>query len=79
MQAVLKALPEKVPLRELIPGEQIVNLEEERKTLTDTIKFAWISNARSLAFELTPCWKVRNFATTVNRCILNRCLINRLQ
>ena len=37
-EEAMKALPEKVPLRELVKEEEIVKLELERKILTDAIK-----------------------------------------
>ncbi len=37
-EAAGKALPKKVPIGEVLAEEQVVKLEQERKTLTDLIK-----------------------------------------
>lgn len=48
------ALPRQVPLHQLLPDEQIVKLEEERKRLTDLIKMIAYRAESALARQIEP-------------------------
>ena len=47
-------MPDKVPLNELMPKEQIVKLEEERKTFTDTLKMVAYRTETSMLRLIEP-------------------------
>ena len=53
----IKALPERVPLNELLHPKQIVQLERERKLLTDAIKMIAYRAETALATLLQPFFK----------------------
>jgi hypothetical protein len=70
--SAINALPERVPIRELLDEKQIVQLEQERKVLTDTIKMVAYRTETSLTELLRPFFprheeEARNFMKAVFR------------
>jgi len=53
-EAKIKALPARVPVREVMNGEPIVRLERERKTITDTLKMVAYRAETQLANLVGP-------------------------
>jgi transposase-like protein len=56
-EAARKALPKKVPIGEVLAEEQIVELERERKTLTDLIKMVTYRTESSMLRLIEPLLK----------------------
>ncbi len=54
LQAEIKALPSRVPLREVMNGEPVVRLERDRKTITDTLKMVAYRAETQLANLVGP-------------------------
>jgi len=54
MRSTLKALPEKVPLEELLNADEIVRLDPERKIVVDVIKMVAYRAETSLFNYITP-------------------------
>jgi len=54
MEAEIKALPKRVPVRDVMDGEPIVRLERERKTITDTFKMVAYRAETQLANLVGP-------------------------
>ena len=54
LEAEIKALPTRVPVREVMNGEPIVRLERERKTITDTLKMVAYRAETQLANLVGP-------------------------
>ncbi len=58
LEAEVKALPTRVPVREVMDGEPVVRLERERKTITDTLKMVAYraeTQLANLVGPLLPC------------------------
>ncbi|MFN2219215.1 MAG: putative transposase [Anaerolineae bacterium] len=60
LEAELKALPARVPVREVMDGEPVVQLERERKTITDTLKMVAYRAETQLANLVGPLLPYRN-------------------
>ena len=60
LEAELKALPTRVPVREVMDGEPIVRLERERKTITDTLKMVAYRAETQLANLVGPLLPYRD-------------------
>ncbi len=56
-EAASKALPKKVPIGEVLAEEQVVKLEQERKTLTDLIKMVAYRAESSMLRLIEPLLK----------------------
>ena len=54
LEAELRALPARVPVKEILPGDKIVRLERERKVITDTIKMVGYRAETQLANLVGP-------------------------
>jgi transposase len=54
LEAELKALPKRVPVKELMNGEPVVQLERERKIITDTLKMVAYRAETQLANLVGP-------------------------
>ena len=54
LDAEVKALPTRVPVREVMNGEPVVQLERERKTITDTLKMVAYRAETQLANLVGP-------------------------
>jgi len=54
LEAELRALPARVPVKQILPGEKIVRLERERKIITDTIKMVSYRAETQLANLVGP-------------------------
>jgi len=54
LKAEIKALPARVPVREIMDGEPVIQLEQERKTITDTIKMVAYRAETKLANLVGP-------------------------
>ena len=50
----IRALPPRVPVRDVMNGEPIVRLERERKTITDTVKMVAYRAETQLANLVGP-------------------------
>ena len=60
LEAEMKALPTRVPVREVMNGEPIVRLERERKTITDTLKMVAYRAETQLANLVGPLLPYRH-------------------
>jgi len=60
LEAEIKALPERVPVREVMDGEPIVRLERERKIITDTLKMVAYRAETQLANLVGPLLPYRD-------------------
>jgi transposase len=60
LEAEVKALPARVPVREVMDGEPIVRLERERKTMTDTFKMVAYRAETQLANLVGPLLPYRD-------------------
>ena len=60
LEAEVKALPKRVPVREVMDGEPVVRLERERKTITDTLKMVAYRAETQLANLVGPLLPCRN-------------------
>jgi hypothetical protein len=60
LEAELKALPARVPVREVMDGEPIVRLERERKIITDTLKMVAYRAETQLANLVGPLLPYRD-------------------
>jgi len=54
LEAELRALPGRVPVKEILPAEKVVRLERERKIITDTIKMVSYRAETQLANLVGP-------------------------
>ena len=60
LEAEIKALPDRVPVRETMAGKPVVRLERERKTITDTIKMVAYRAETQLANLVGPLLPYRD-------------------
>lgn len=60
LESQIKALPARVPVREVMDGEPVVRLERERKTITDTLKMVAYRAETQLANLVGPLLPCRN-------------------
>ncbi len=60
LDAEVKALPDRVPVREVMDGEVVVRLERERKIITDTLKMVAYRAETQLANLVGPLLPYRN-------------------
>ena len=60
LEAEIKALPTRVPVREVMNGKPIVRLERERKTITDTLKMVAYRAETQLANLVGPLLPYRD-------------------
>ena len=60
LETEIKALPKRVPVREVMDGEPIVRLERERKTITDTFKMVAYRAETQLANLVGPLLPYRD-------------------
>ncbi len=60
LEAEVKALPARIPVREVMDGEPVVCLERERKTITDTLKMVAYRAETQLANLVGPLLPYRN-------------------
>jgi len=60
LDAEVKALPERVPVREVMDGEVVVRLERERKIITDTLKMVAYRAETQLANLVGPLLPYRD-------------------
>ena len=60
LEAEIKALPKRVPVREVMDGEPIVQLERERKIITDTFKMVAYRAETQLANLVGPLLPYRD-------------------
>jgi hypothetical protein len=60
LEAELKALPQRVPVKEVMNGEAVVQLERERKIITDTLKMVAYRAETQLANLVGPLLPYRD-------------------
>ena len=60
LESDIKALPARVPVREVMDGEPVIRLERERKTITDTLKMVAYRAETQLANLVGPLLPYRD-------------------